>query len=138
MVLSSFSKYYLWFLKKHSGRRKWQPTPVFLPGESQGWGAWWATVYGVAKSRSSKKHSVPTICSMLCISIVSNCFPLLWPLRLHFCMKTLRGCHKNYLDKVSCPSLTCHISDLKKKIQQSYTTDLCSQLKKKRKRFQLM
>ena len=26
-------------------RRKWQPTPVFLPGESQGWGAWWATVY---------------------------------------------------------------------------------------------
>ena len=29
-------------------RRKWQPTPVFLPGESQGWGAWWAAVYGVA------------------------------------------------------------------------------------------
>ena len=22
-------------------RRKWQPTPVFLPGESQGWGSWW-------------------------------------------------------------------------------------------------
>ena len=22
------------------GRRKWQPTSVFLPGESQGWGAW--------------------------------------------------------------------------------------------------
>ena len=21
------------------GRRKWQPTPVFLPGESQGWGS---------------------------------------------------------------------------------------------------
>ena len=27
-------------------RRKWQPTPVFLPGESQGRGAWWAAVYG--------------------------------------------------------------------------------------------
>ena len=27
-------------------RRKWQPTPVFLPGKSQGWGAWWAAVYG--------------------------------------------------------------------------------------------
>ena len=26
-------------------RRKWQPTPVFLPGESQGRGAWWAAVY---------------------------------------------------------------------------------------------
>jgi len=22
-----------------SGRRQWQPTPVFLPGESQGWGS---------------------------------------------------------------------------------------------------
>ena len=32
-------------------RRKWQPTPVFLPGESQGRGAWWAAVYGVAQSR---------------------------------------------------------------------------------------
>ena len=30
-------------------RRKWQPTPVFLPGESQGRGAWWAAVYGVAQ-----------------------------------------------------------------------------------------
>ena len=33
-------------------RRTWQPTPVFLPGESHGQrGAWWATVHGVAKSR---------------------------------------------------------------------------------------
>ena len=27
-------------------RRKWLPTPVFLPGESQGRKAWWAAVYG--------------------------------------------------------------------------------------------
>ena len=33
-------------------RRKWQPTPVFLPGESQGWGAWWAAIYGVAQSQT--------------------------------------------------------------------------------------
>ena len=34
-------------------RRKWQPTPVFLPGESQGWGrASWAAIYGVAQSRT--------------------------------------------------------------------------------------
>ena len=32
-------------------RRKWQPAPVFLPGESQGRGAWWAAIYGVAQSR---------------------------------------------------------------------------------------
>ena len=36
-------------------RRKWQPTPVFLPGESQGWGAWWAAFYGVAQSRTRLK-----------------------------------------------------------------------------------
>ena len=33
-------------------RRKWQPIPLFLPGESQGRGAWWAAVYGVAQSRT--------------------------------------------------------------------------------------
>ena len=33
-------------------RRRWQPTPVFLPGESQEWGAWWAAVYGVAQSQT--------------------------------------------------------------------------------------
>ena len=33
-------------------RRKWQPTPVFLPGESQGRGAWWAAVYEVAQSQT--------------------------------------------------------------------------------------
>ena len=30
-------------------KRKWQPTSVFLPGESQGRGAWWAAVYGVTR-----------------------------------------------------------------------------------------
>ena len=37
-------------------RRKWQPTPVFLPGESQGRGAWWAAVCGVAQSRTWMKR----------------------------------------------------------------------------------
>ena len=32
-------------------RRKWQPTPVFLPGESQGRRAWWAAVYGKHRVR---------------------------------------------------------------------------------------
>ena len=34
---------------------QWQPTPVFLPGESQGRGAWWAAVYGVAQSWTQLK-----------------------------------------------------------------------------------
>ena len=36
-------------------RRKWQPTPVFLPGEFQGRGAWWAAVYGVTQSQTQLK-----------------------------------------------------------------------------------
>ena len=31
-------------------RRKWQPTPVFLPGKSLDRGAWQTTVHEVAKS----------------------------------------------------------------------------------------
>ena len=37
-------------------RRKWQPTPVLLPGESQGQGAWWAAIYGVAQSQIRLKR----------------------------------------------------------------------------------
>ena len=37
-------------------RRKWQPTPVFLPGEPRDGGAWWAAVYGVAQSRTQLKQ----------------------------------------------------------------------------------
>ena len=37
-------------------RRKWQPTPLFLPGESQGGGAWWTAVYGVAQSQTRLKR----------------------------------------------------------------------------------
>ena len=32
------------------GVREWLPTPVFLPENSMGRGAWWATVLGVTKS----------------------------------------------------------------------------------------
>ena len=34
------------------GEGNWQPTPVFLPGESQGQEAWCAAFYGVAQSRT--------------------------------------------------------------------------------------
>ena len=37
-------------------RTKWQPTPVFLPGESQGRGAWWAAISGVAQSQTRLKR----------------------------------------------------------------------------------
>ena len=37
-------------------RRKCQRTLVFLPGESEGWRAWWAAVCGVPESRTRLKH----------------------------------------------------------------------------------
>ena len=37
-------------------RRKWQPTPVFLPGDSRGSRAWWAAVYGVSQSWTRLKR----------------------------------------------------------------------------------
>ena len=37
------------WVRKISRRRKWQPTPVFLPGKSMDRGAWQATVHGVTK-----------------------------------------------------------------------------------------
>ena len=64
-------------------RRKWQPTPVFLPGESQGWEAWWAAVYGVAQSRTRLKRRSSSSSSMLfCAQLhltlhdPSDCSPL--------------------------------------------------------------
>ena len=33
-------------------RRKWQPTPVFLPRESRDRGVWWNAVYGLAQCRT--------------------------------------------------------------------------------------
>ena len=48
-------------------RRKWQPTPVFLPGESQGQGGLWAAVYGVSQSRTWLKWlSKHMVCRPIC------------------------------------------------------------------------
>ena len=60
-------------------RRQWQPTPVFLPGESQG-GAWWASVYGVIQSRKRLKW----LSSMHDITQG-------WSLQYHLCSKMLDG-----------------------------------------------
>ena len=37
-------------------RRKWQPTPVFLPGEPRNGGTWWAAIYGVTQSQTRLKR----------------------------------------------------------------------------------
>ena len=44
---------WVWSLvRKITWRREWQPTAVFLPGESMDRGAWQATVHGVTKSQT--------------------------------------------------------------------------------------
>ena len=35
-------------------RRKWQPTPVFLPGESQGWGSLGCRLWGRTESDTTE------------------------------------------------------------------------------------
>ena len=48
-------------------RRAWQPTPVFLPGESHDRGAWWATVHRVTKNRTQRKRpSMPAVLLWIC------------------------------------------------------------------------
>ena len=38
------------WIRKTPWRRKWQPIPVFFPGDPMDIEAWWAIVHGVAKS----------------------------------------------------------------------------------------
>ena len=54
--LSSSSNTYSRVIRPLLWRRKWQPTPVFLPGESQGRGSLVAAVCGVAQSRTRLKR----------------------------------------------------------------------------------
>ena len=54
-------------------RRKWLPTPVFLPGESQGRGAWWAAVPGVAQSWPPQAEA-PTASPAVSLDITQHHF----------------------------------------------------------------
>ena len=58
-------------------RRKWQPSPVFLPEESQGREAWWAAVYGVAQSWTRLTWLSSNISYQPCI-YVNNFHTSLW------------------------------------------------------------
>ena len=61
-------------------RRKWQPTPVFLPRENpRDRGAWWATVYGVAQSQTRLKW----LSSSSIVNILYRC----WFLILEHCTR---------------------------------------------------
>ena len=69
------------WVSKIPWRRAWQPTPVFLPGESQDRRAWGAAVHGVAKSW----HDWAVTLSLLFLSSsVQSCSRVwLWSHGLH-------------------------------------------------------
>ena len=59
MFISStetFLFFHFWWIRRgRHWRRKWHPTPVFLPVNPRDGGAWWAAVYGVAQSQTRPK-----------------------------------------------------------------------------------
>ena len=68
-------------------RRKWQPTPVFLPGESQGWGSlvgcrlWVAQSQTQLKWLSSSSHSSKPLHLVLTSCHLTPFFPMGFPMR---------------------------------------------------------
>ena len=90
-------------------RRKWQPAPVFLPGESQGRGSLVAAVYGVSQSRtrlkrlsSSSSSSIPltnTTAEVLCTCMKWKGHQLAFSDLISCLQKTLSG--KKLLMRVS-------------------------------------
>jgi len=79
-------------------RRKWQPTPVFLPGESQGWEAWWAAVYGVAQSRTWLKWLSSSSISSSRATNSFTLFTFIWVTQTSFIRKNV------------CPNNIWHLS----------------------------
>ena len=63
------------WVRKIPWRRLWQPTPVFLPGQSHGQGAWRATVHRVAQSlkQLSTAQHMQSQCPRL--EIFQHCMP---------------------------------------------------------------
>ena len=66
----------LWLFTFMHWRRKWQPTPVFLPGESQGRRSLMGCCHGVAQSWTRLKR--------LSSSSSHLCHVLFWPTKQYF------------------------------------------------------
>ena len=74
-------------------RRKWQPTPVFLPGESQGREASWAAICGVTQSRTRLKWLSSSSSGIMQVNLLNAIIGLVSPKWLNLCcfMYSLKG-----------------------------------------------
>ena len=63
------------WVRKIPWRRERQSTPIFLPGKSHDRGGWWATVHGVAKSRTRLRNLTFTFGTLW---TVAHQAPLSW------------------------------------------------------------
>ena len=77
------------WVRKIPWRRKWQPTPMFLPGKSHR-GAWWVTVHGVAKSRTRLATEQRAYYSLLRTAIKTGWHQNLPPGVQKYRLKTLK------------------------------------------------
>ena len=81
----------LW-VRKILWRRKWQPTPVFLFGESHGqrslgdYSPW-----GCKESHTTEQLSMHAILHWVCVRVISHLYPFIcqWTFRLLSCLATI-------------------------------------------------
>ena len=55
------------WVEKIPWRKKWQPTPVFLPGETHGQRVWWTIAHGVTEMDMTKVTKSKCVCVCVCV-----------------------------------------------------------------------
>ena len=96
------------WVRKIPWRRKWQPTPVFLPGESHGQRSLWAAVHGVTESDTTEHTHTHTYTHREgCWNVMGPAIPSRWFGR---CLSTSLSCgiDKNVLRLVLSRNANSH------------------------------
>ena len=97
-------------------RKKWQPSPVFLPGESHGWRSLVGTAHGVAKSQTWLKRLLFLNLKKLGTSLWSGGSDSVFPLQDAWVLSPVREQRFCILD--ACPKNIKKSSEQKFRKQQ--------------------